>query len=171
MGGKLMSEPKLGKGVIMGKNVQLGRDTTIWNYVIIGDDTKIGDGTRVGSFCDIGKDVVMGKNTTVQAHVTISNACRLGDNVFIGPNSSLLNDRFPNSGCLTPSVIENGSVVGGCVTVLPNVTVGKNAVVAAGSVVTKDVPEEAVVKGIPAEVMMMRKEYEAKRADFVRAQQ
>lgn len=161
-----MSKPRTGQGFIIGKNVQLGREVVIWNYVVVGDNTKIGDGTRIGSFCDIGKDVVIGKNCVVQAHVTISNACRLGDNVFIGPNSSLLNDRFPNSGCLTPSVIEENVVVGGCVTVLPNVTVGKNSIVAAGSVVTKDVAAETVVKGVPAEKMMTREEYEAKRRAF-----
>jgi acetyltransferase-like isoleucine patch superfamily enzyme len=99
--------------------------------------------------------------------VTISNECRLGKNVFIGPNSSLLNDKFPHSVFLTPSIIKDNVVVGGCVTILPNVTVKENAVVAAGSVVTKDVPRQILVKGVPAETMMTRKEYEAKRKTFV----
>jgi acetyltransferase-like isoleucine patch superfamily enzyme len=162
-----MTEPKMGKEVIVGKNVQFGKGVVVWNYVLIGDSTKIGDGTRIGSFCDIGKDVVIGKNCIVQAHVTISNECRLGDNVFIGPNSSLLNDKFPHSKCLTPSIIRDNVVVGGCVTILPNVTVEKNSVVAAGSVVTKDVPAETVVVGVPAEKMMTRREYETKRKAFI----
>jgi len=89
--------------------------------------------------------------------------------VFIGPNSSLLNDRFPHSRCLTPSVIKDNVIIGGCVTILPNVTVKENSVVAAGSVVTKDVLPETVVKGVPAEYMMTRQEYETKRKDFIEA--
>jgi acetyltransferase-like isoleucine patch superfamily enzyme len=123
----------------------------------------------VGSFCDIGKDVVIGKNCTIQSHVTISNECKLGDNVFIGPNSSLLNDRFPHGEYLTPSIIGDNAIVGGCVTILPNVTISKDSVIAAGSVVTKDVPRQTVVKGVPAKIMMTRKEYETKRKQFADA--
>jgi acetyltransferase-like isoleucine patch superfamily enzyme len=162
-----MTEPRIGKGVIIGKDVQFGKDIVIWNYVVIGDNTSISDGTRVGSFCDIGRDVVIGKNCIIQAHVTVSNECRLGDNVFIGPNSSLLNDKFPHSKCLTPTVVKNDVIVGGCVTILPNVTVNENSVVAAGSVVTKDVPPGTVVKGVPAETMMTRREYESERKKFI----
>ncbi|MCW3994356.1 MAG: N-acetyltransferase [Candidatus Bathyarchaeota archaeon] len=164
-----MQKTKLGKGVIIGENVQFGEDVIVWNYVVIGDNTKIGDGTRIGSFCDIGKDVIIGKNCTIQAHVTISNECKLGNNIFIGPNSSLLNDKFPHSKCLTPSMIKDNVVIGGCVTILPNVTVGENSVIAAGSVVTKDIPPETVVKGIPAKSMMTRQEYETKRKAFITA--
>jgi len=162
-----MAETRKGEGVILGKNVQFGKNVVVWNYVIIGDNTRIGDGTRIGSFCDIGKDVVIGKNCTVQAHVTISNKCELADNVFIGPNSSLLNDKFPHSKCLTPTIIKNDVVVGGCVTLLPNVTVNENSVIAAGSVVTKDVPAGTVVRGAPAESMMTRREYESRRKTFI----
>jgi len=164
-----MSEPKIGKGVIIGKNVQFGKDVTIWNYVVIGDNAKIGDRTRIGSFCDIGRDVVIGKNCIIQAHITISNECKLGDNVFIGPNSSLLNDRFPHSRYLTPSIMKDDVVVGGCVTILPNVTVNENSVIAAGSVVTTNVPPETVVKGVPAEIVMTKAEYETKRKAFIEA--
>jgi UDP-2-acetamido-3-amino-2,3-dideoxy-glucuronate N-acetyltransferase len=164
-----MAQQKMGIGVIVGKDVQFGKDVVVWNYVVIGDNTKIGDGARVGSFCDIGRNVVIGKNCVIQAHITISNECRLGCNVFIGPNSSLLNDRFPNSVRLSPSIIEDNVIVGGCVTILPNVTVGENSVVAAGSVVTKDVPADTVVKGVPAKTMMTRQEYEAKRSAFIKS--
>jgi acetyltransferase-like isoleucine patch superfamily enzyme len=164
-----MSKPKLGEGVIIGKNVQFGKDVVVWNYVVISDNTKIGDKTKIGSFCDVGRNVIIGKNCIIQAHVTISNECRLGDNVFIGPNSSLLNDKFPHSKYLTPSIIEDDVVIGGCVTVLPNVTVHEKAVIAAGSVVTKNVPPKIVVKGIPAKPMMTRQEYETKRKRFMEA--
>jgi len=163
-----MHKPKFGKGAIVGENVQLGENVVIWNYVVIGDNTKIGGNTRIGSFCDIGRDVVIGENCIIQAHVTISNGCILSHDVFIGPNTSVLNDKFPHSKCLTPSTIKDNVVIGGCVTILPNVTVGENSVVAAGGVVTKDVPPGTVVKGIPARIAWTREEYEIKRQSFIK---
>ena len=165
-----MDKPKMGEGVVIGKNVQFGKNVIIWNYVVIGDNTKIGDGTRIGSFCDIGKSVVIGKNCVMQAQVAVSNECQIADNVFIGPNSILLNDKFPHSQYLTPSIVKNDVVVGGCVTILPNVFVNEKAVIAAGSIVTKDVPAATVVKGVPARPTMTRQEYEAKREAFVEQQ-
>jgi len=164
-----MAKPRFGKGVLLGENVQFGENVVVWNYVFVGDNTKIGDKVRIGSFCDIGKDVKIGENCIVQAHVTISNECVVGNDVFIGPNTSVLNDKFPHSRCLTPSIIKDNVVVGGCVTILPNVTVGENSVVAAGSVVTKDVPPRTVVMGVPARIAMTREEYEARRKSFINA--
>jgi len=161
-----MQKTKLGKGVIIGENVQFGDNVVIWNYVVIGDNTKIGNGTHIGSFCDVGKNVMIGKNCNVQAHVTISNGCRIGSNVFIAPNSSILNDKFPQSEPITPPIIEDDAIIGGCAVILPNTTIGKRSVVAAGSVVTKDVAPETVVMGIPAKHMMTREEYKAKEKAF-----
>jgi len=162
-----MAEPKSGKGVIIGKDVHFGENVVVWNYVVIGDNTRIGDRTRIGSFVDIGKEVTIGRNCNIQTHVTISNGCRIGDNVFIAPNSTLLNDRFPVSERLTPPIIEDDVVIGGCVVILPDVTVGEKAVVAAGSVVTKEVAPSTVVKGVPARPMMHREEYETKKKAHV----
>lgn len=161
-------KPKMGKGVVVGKYVHFGGNVTVWNYVVIGDGTRVGDGTVIGSFCDIGKNVVIGKNCNVQAHVTISNGCIVGDNVFIAPNTSLLNDRYPKSELLTPPTIKNNAIIGGGATILPGVTIGEEAVVAGGSVVTKDVKRKTVVLGVPARVVMTLKEYEAKREAFIK---
>jgi acetyltransferase-like isoleucine patch superfamily enzyme len=89
--------------------------------------------------------------------------------VFIAPNSSLLNDKYPKSTIMTPPVIKDGAVIGGGVTVLPDVTVGEKAVIGSGSVVTKNVPPRTVSYGAPATVVMSLKEYEAKRSGFVEA--
>lgn len=166
-----MQKPNMGKGVIIGKNVQFGEKVTLWNYVVIGNNTKIGEGTRIGSFCDIGRDVIIGKNCNIQARVTISNGCKIGNNAFIAPNSCLLNDKFPISKCLTPPVVKNNAIIGGCAVILPKVTIGENSVVAAGSVVTKDVLNGTVVKGVPAKAVMTVEEYKAKRKAFMKAQQ
>lgn len=162
-----MSNPKIGKGVVRGKNVKFGKNVVVWNYVVIGENTRIGGETRIGSFCDIGKNVIIGKNCNIQTHVTISNGCKIGNNVFIAPNSTLLNDRFPVSERLTPPKIEDNAVIGGCAVILPNVTIGECGVVAAGSVVTKNVAPSTVVKDVPARPMMTRKEYETKKKAFV----
>ncbi len=164
-----MQRPKIGKGVIIGANVQFGKDVVIWNYVVIGDNTKIGDGTCIGSFVDIGKNVVIGKNCNIQAHVTVSNECILGDSVFIAPNSSLLNDKYPKSELLSSPEVKDNVIVGGGVTVLPGVILGKNSVIGGGSVVTKNVPPGKVLLGVPAKEAMTREEYEAKRESFIRA--
>jgi len=162
-----MPEPRLGRGVVIGKDVQFGENVVIWNYVVIGDNTKIDDRTVMGSFCDIGKNVVIGKDCNIQTHVTISNGCRIGGNVFIAPNTSLLNDRYPKSAFLTPPSVEDDAVIGGGVTILPGVVIGKRAVVAGGSVVSMDVPPNTVVKGVPAKVAMTLEEYEAKRKNYI----
>ena len=162
-----MAKPKLGQGVVIGKDVVFGDRLVVWNYVVIGDDTKIGDETRIGSFVDIGKDVVIGTNCNIQTHATISNGCLIGNKVFIAPNSTLLNDKFPSSERLVPPKIEDNAVIGGCAVILPGVKVGEGAVVAAGSVVSRNVDPETVVKGVPARFMMTRKEYEAKKEIYV----
>ncbi len=165
-----MQNPKRGVGIVAGSNLEIGANVAIWNYVVIGDNTKIGDSTTIGSFVDIGKNVVIGKNCNIQAHVTISNGCVLGNNVFIAPNSSLLNDKYPKSSFLNPPIIKDNAIIGGGVTILPNVTIGEKAVVGGGSVVAKDVAAKTVVAGAPAKFVMNLEEYEAKRDAFIRAQ-
>ena len=163
-----MLNPKRGIGIVTGANVEIGVDVAIWNYVVIGDNTKIGDGAIIGSFCDIGKDVVLGKNCNIQAHVTISNGCILGNSVFIAPNSSLLNDKYPKSSFMTPPIIKDNVVIGGGVTILPDVTIGEKAVIGGGSVVTKNVPSRTVSYGVPSAVVMTLEEYETTRDDFIK---
>ena len=164
-----MSEPFLGKNVVVGKNVRFGEDVVIWNFVVIGENTIIGDKTRVGSFCDIGKNVKIGNSCLVQTHVTISNGCRIGDNVFVAPNVSFLNDKFPVTEPLSPPIIEDDVIIGGCAIVLPNVRIRKESIVGAGSLVTKNVPAGVLVMGSPARQVMAREEYEIKREEYKRA--
>jgi len=134
---------------IVGANVRFGENVTVWNYVVIGDNTVIGDNVRIGSFCDIGKDVKIGKNCVIQCHVTISNGTVIGDNVFLGPKATILNDKYID-GRIQPCQIHDGARIGGASIILPGVTVGKDALVGAGSVVTRDVPDGKLVYGNPA---------------------
>ena len=159
---------KKGKGVIFGANVQLGDSVAIWNYVVIGDNARIGDRTCIGSFCDIGKNVEIGSNCNIQAHVTISNGCILGDNVFIAPSSTLLNDKYPKSSLLTPPIVKDNVIIGGGVTVLPNVVLGNNCVIGGGSVVAESIPSGKVAIGVPAREIMSVEEYNLKRETFIK---
>ena len=139
-------------------------NVTIYSPTYVHDTAEIGEGTKIGAFCDIGRNVKIGKNCNIQCHVTISNGCKIGNNVFIGPNTSLLNDKYPISKRLSPVIIEDNAVIGGGVIILPNVKIGKGAVVGAGSVVTRDVPPNTVVCGNPARKICEWEEYANKKS-------
>ena len=108
----------------------------------------------------------MGDNCRIQGSAYIADDCKLGNNVFIGPNATLLNDRFPPSGnkaLWQPITVGNGAVIGGGATVVPGCNVGENAVLGAGSVLTKPLPSNEVWVGNPAVFLMTRENYDAKR--------
>jgi UDP-2-acetamido-3-amino-2,3-dideoxy-glucuronate N-acetyltransferase len=113
---------------------------------------SIGEGTKIGAFCDLGSDVIIGKNCNIQSHVILSNGTIVGDNVFIAPNVTILNDKYMD-GRVTPVTIGNEVKIGGSCVLLPNVKIGNNAFVGAGSVVTKDVPPGKAVVGNPARII------------------
>jgi len=127
---------------------------------------KIGEGTKIGAFCDIGRDVIIGEDCWIQCHVTISNGTKIGNNVFIAPNVSFLNDKFPPSKRLSPPIIEDDVIIGGCAVIMPCVTVGRRSVVGSGTVVSKDVPPEVVVIGNPMKIIMTREEYERRKKQY-----
>tara|TARA_B100000575_G_scaffold259281_1_gene231422 strand:- start:7227 stop:7559 length:333 start_codon:yes stop_codon:yes gene_type:complete len=110
--------------------------------------------------------VTIGDNCRIQGCVYIADECILGDNVFVGPNATLLNDRFPPSGnrdLWQPIMVDSGAVIGGGTTVVPGCNVGKNSVLAAGAVLTKTMPDNEVWAGNPARFLMTRQDYDAKR--------
>lgn len=111
-------------------------------------DSKIGDGCRIGSYTEIG-GAEIGYNCLIQAFVYICKGTKIGNNVFIGPRVTFLNDKYPNKreGIFKPNgavVEDNASIGAGCL-ILPSVKIGKGAVIGAGTVVTKDVPENTLV--------------------------
>lgn len=110
---------------------------------------SIGENTKIGAFCDIGKKVVIGRECNIQAHVTISNECVIGAFVFIGPNTSLLNDKYMD-GQITRVLVERHAKIGGGCVILPGVKIGRYAIIGAGSVVTKNVGPATTVYGNPA---------------------
>jgi len=150
------------------KNVRidLANNSVAWSPCTIGVNLTIGSNCSIGSLAHIGRNVVIGDECRIQGGAYIADGCILGSQVFVGPNATLLNDRYPPSGdkaLWQPINVYDGAVIGGGATVVAGCNVGKNSVLAAGAVLTKHLPEEEVWAGNPAKFMMKRSQYESKR--------
>ena len=145
-------------------NVKLGKDVKIYNFVNA-YGCSIDDGSKVGTFVEIQKGATIGKNCKISSHTFICEGVHIADNVFVGHNVTFINDKFPratnNDGSLqteedwkcVETYVEEGASIGSSATILCGVRIGKKAIIGAGSVVTKDVPENAVVAGNPAKLI------------------
>ena len=133
----------------------------------ISDKAKIGDNVKIGSLVHIDYDVKIGENTKIEGSAYIPPLSRIGKNAFIGPGATLTNDPYPMCEKMIGVVIKNNAVIGSRAVIKAGVTIGKNSVVAMGAVVTKDVPPNSVVVGVPAKVKYTRKEYDEKQKDWL----
>lgn len=133
---------------------QIGEDSRIWQYSVILAQAQIGKNCNICAHTLIENDVVLGDNVTVKSGVFIWDGITIQDNVFIGPNVTFTNDKHPRSKQYPEeflrTVIEEGASIGANATILPGIKIGQYAMVGAGAVVTKDVPEKAIVVGNPA---------------------
>jgi acetyltransferase-like isoleucine patch superfamily enzyme len=144
-------------------DVRLGQNVKIFDFVNL-YGCEIGDNSKVGAFVEIQKGVKVGKNVKISTHTFICEGVTIEDNVFIGHNVSFINDKYPRSTDpdgnmqteenwkVVPTLIKRGASIGTSATIMCGVTVGENAIVGAGSVVTKDVPANAIAVGVPARV-------------------
>ncbi|HOJ26761.1 MAG TPA: acyltransferase [Candidatus Saccharicenans sp.] len=145
-------------------DVKLGENVKIFAFVNL-YGCSIGDNTKIGTFVEIQKGAVVGRNCKISSHTFICEGVTIEDEVFVGHGVTFINDLYPRattaSGGLQteddwkviPTVVKKGASIGSGATILAGVTIGEQAIVGAGSVVTRDVPPRTVVAGNPARVL------------------
>lgn len=140
-------------------SLKIGTATRIWQFVVILSNARIGDDCNICSHVLIENDVIIGDRVTVKSGVQLWDGLRIEDDVFIGPNVTFTNDPFPRSkqypATFAVTTVQTGASIGGGATILPGVTIGRHAMVGAGAVVTRSVPDYAVVVGNPARIVRM----------------
>ena len=145
-------------------DVKLGKDVKIYDFVNL-YGCEIDDNTKIGTFVEIQKNAKIGKNCKISSHTFICEGVIIEDEVFVGHNVTFINDLYPRATnrdgsmqtdddwvCIK-TVIKRGASIGSSATLLCGITVGENAIIGVGSVVTKDVPPNTIVAGNPARVL------------------
>lgn len=144
-------------------DVKLGRNVKLTKFINL-YGCQIGDNTKIGAFVEIQKNATVGNNCKISSHTFICEGVRIEDDVFVGHGVTFINDRYPRAttddGSLQtekdwivePTIVKKGASIGSGSTILCKVIIGENAIIGAGSVVTRDVPANAIVCGNPARV-------------------
>ena len=136
------------------QTVSIGENTSIWQYCVILSNAIIGNNCNICSHVFIENKVLIGNNVTIKCGVQIWDNISIEDNVFLGPNVTFTNDLFPRSKKKPPSfektIIKKNASIGANATIIAGITIGENALIGAGAVVTRDVPDYALVYGNPA---------------------
>lgn len=136
------------------QTTRIGAQSRIWQFAVVLQGASIGDNCNINSHTFIENDVVIGNNVTIKCGVYLWDGIRIHNNVFIGPNATFTNDKFPRSkqypSAFQPIIIEEGASIGANATILGGITIGKHAMIGAGSVVTRNVPANELWVGNPA---------------------
>jgi acetyltransferase-like isoleucine patch superfamily enzyme len=141
---------------------KIGDNTKIWHFSYIGHDVEIGKNVKIGSLVHIDYNVKIGDYTKIEGQVYIPPLSRIGKGVFIGPAAVLTNDPYPMCNKMIGVTIKDNVIIGARAVIQAGVTVGENSVVSMGAVVTRDVPKNSVVIGVPATIRYTREEYDKK---------
>lgn len=132
----------------------IGKDTSVWQYCIILKGARIGDNCNINCHVFIENDVIVGNNVTVKPGVQLWDGIRLENDVFIGPNVTFTNDSIPRSkrypDFFLKTIVLQGASIGANATIIADITIGRYAMVGAGSVVTKSIPDYTIWYGNPA---------------------
>jgi acetyltransferase-like isoleucine patch superfamily enzyme len=135
------------------QSLDIGDNSRIWQYCVILKSAKIGSNCNICSHCFIENDVLVGNNVTIKNGVYLWDGITIEDNVQIGPNVTFTNDKYPRakkSFKIQRTIIKKNASVGAASTVLGGVIIGENAMIGAGSIVTKDIPANELWLGTPA---------------------
>ena len=146
---------------------KIGNNVRIWHFAYVGDNVEIGDNVKIGSLAHVDYNVKIGENTKIEGMVYLPPLSRIGKNVFIGPNAVLTNDPYPMCDKMIGVTVEDGAIIGARAVIKAGVTIGKNSVVGMGAVVTKDVPPNVVVIGVPAKKKYSREDYDKKQKKWL----
>ena len=143
------------KSAIISEHAKIGKNTRIWHFSHIREGASIGENVTIGQNVYIDSDVVIGDNCKIQNNVSIYNGVIIEKNVFIGPSVTFTNDLYPkvdgwSEERLTKTFVKEGSSIGANSTIVCGLTIHKNSLIGAGSVVTKDVEENSLTYGNPA---------------------
>lgn len=141
---------------VVGQRFSFGKGVTVWHFANVEDDVTVGDFAVIGSHVFVGRGTKIGNGTRIQSGAFICRRAVIGAGVFVGPLAVLTDDKYPrtsNADYLAepPMLMDNCSISAGAV-VLPGVTVGRGAMVGAGAVVVRDVPDGGTVMGVPARI-------------------
>lgn len=159
-----ISDPAVEAFLSIAPDVKIGTNVKLSKFINL-YGCQIGDETKIGAFVEIQKNSTIGKRCKISSHTFICEGVSIEDEVFVGHSVTFINDSYPRattgSGALQiesdwhvePTLVKKGASIGSGSTILANVTIGENAIVGAGSVVTKDVPASAIVAGNPARVL------------------
>jgi len=137
-------------GSIIYERVKIGNGVQLGHNALIREETEVGDGSSIGSYTIIEGETHIGSRVNIQSNVFIPRGTIIEDEVFLGPGVVVTNDKYPPSGKIVTTMICKGAIIAANAVIIAGVKVGPNSFVAAGSVVTKDVPEGIAVKGSPA---------------------
>lgn len=139
------------------KSNHIGKSTFVWQFAVILENAVIGENCNINSHTFIENDVIIGDRVTVKSGVYLWDGILIEDDVFIGPNATFTNDKYPRSKQypqeFQKTVLKKGASIGAGAIILGGITIGEKAMVAAGALVTKDVPPFTLVKGVPAQIV------------------
>lgn len=145
-------------------DVRFGKDVRVFGFVNL-YGCEIGDGSKIGCFVEIQKNARIGRKVKVSSHTFVCEGVTIEDEVFVGHGVMFINDRYPRAAApdgglqteedwsVVPTFVKKGAAIGSGAIIMCGVTIGERAIIGAGAVVTKDVPPDTIVAGVPARVL------------------